>query len=336
MNRCSSSIRATISVCRDASSSRRSEAPFTGTSSQGGRLARVSLDLPELRWADLDGPVAYRAWDGPTETTFLMVHGLGASHLSWVQVAQGLAGHGRVFALDLPGFGRSPRDDRAGGLMDLRRTLSRFIQEVAGGDVVLCGSSMGGGLAVLQAAIEPDSVRAAVLTGSMFPLARGRLPHPLVTVTFGLYAVPVIGEALIEQRLRRLAPERAVAIGFLVTTADPRTIPREVVRLHEDLLRDTQRDPDTQAAFLEAARSAIRLARRPDVARRALDAVRCPVLVLHGRRDRLVPVAYAEAELARHPSWQARIFPDLGHVPMMESPGRWLSAVADWLATHDG
>ena len=54
------------------------------------------MDLPELRTVDLEGPVAYREWEGPDDTAFVLVHGLGASHLSWVQVAEGLAGLGRV------------------------------------------------------------------------------------------------------------------------------------------------------------------------------------------------------------------------------------------------
>jgi pimeloyl-ACP methyl ester carboxylesterase len=65
---------------------------------------------------------------------------------------------------------------------------------------------------------------------------------------------------------------------------------------------------------------------------RVIIGVRCPVLVLHGRRDRLVPVAFAEAALRRHPTWRGRIFGDLGHVPQIEAPGRWLAAVADWAA----
>ena len=76
----------------------------------------------------------------------------------------------------------------------------------------------------------------------------------------------------------------------------------------------------------------LRLGRRPETARRALDNITCPVLLLHGRRDRLVPVAFAEAELARHPAWRGRFFRDLGHIPQMEAPGRWLAEVADWFA----
>ena len=60
----------------------------------------MSLDLPELHTADIDGPVAFREWEGPRDTTFVLVHGLGGSHVNWLQVAPGLAGLGRVIALE--------------------------------------------------------------------------------------------------------------------------------------------------------------------------------------------------------------------------------------------
>ena len=69
----------------------------------------MSLELPELQVADVDGPVAFREWEGPQDTTFVLLHGLGGSHVNWVQVAPGLAGLGRVSALDVPGVGSSPR-----------------------------------------------------------------------------------------------------------------------------------------------------------------------------------------------------------------------------------
>ena len=42
----------------------------------------------------------------------LLVHGLGGSSVTWVEVIEGLSEHGPVVAVDLPGFGRTPiRDD---------------------------------------------------------------------------------------------------------------------------------------------------------------------------------------------------------------------------------
>jgi len=296
------------------------------------RLYASWMDLPELRTADLEGPVVYREWEGPSDTAFVLVHGLGASHLSWVQVAQGLSGLGRVLAVDLPGFGSSPLAGRGARLMDQRRTLARFIGSLGARRVVLCGNSMGGAIAILQAAVEPSSVSGIVLTSSIFPWRFRALPHPLILAAFGIYATPVVGEAVVWWRLREMDPERMVRLSLRVLAADPRSIPEEVVQLFVELTRDRKDDPDVATSFLEAARSMLRLGRRPNVSRGALEHVTCPVLVLHGRRDRLVPVAFAEAELPLHPTWRGRFFRDLGHIPQMEAPGRWLTEVADWYA----
>lgn len=296
----------------------------------------VSLDLPEIRLADVDGPVAFREWEGPAETSFVLVHGLGGSHVNWVQVAPGLSGLGRVLAPDLPGFGSSPRAGRGSGVMDERRTLSSFLDAHATGSVVLAGNSMGSVIGLMHAAIEPDRVAGLVLTGSPFPPVRGAWPHPVVVAGFAAYDAPRLGPLMLETRMRRLDAERVVRLGLRFLVADPSSMPEDIVRLTIDQVRERSLDPDAPAAFLDAWRSLRRLGRRPDVARRAMAGVRCSVLVLHGRRDPLVPAAYAESALREHPRWRGRIFPDLGHLPQMEAPGRWLAEVADWHAATLG
>jgi pimeloyl-ACP methyl ester carboxylesterase len=158
------------------------------------------------------------------------------------------------------------------------------------------------------------------------------MPHPAVGAVFGLYGTPRIGDWFVRARFHRGNVEALVRAGFAVIAADPRSIPDDVIAATVELERHRRADPDSPAAFLGTARSMLRLGRRPDVARQVMDGVECPVLVLHGRRDRLVPAAWAEAAIAAHPAWRYRFFPDLGHVPQLESPDRWLSAVADWFA----
>jgi len=271
-------------------------------------------------------------WDGPPGRTFVLVHGLGGSLLSWLAIAPGLARHGRVLALDLPGFGRTERNGRRSRVSDLRATLSGFVDEVAGGPVVLVGNSMGGGISMLEAALEPDALQALVLSNSVFPWRRGAFPAPIVMLGFALYELPRVGEWASRQRLTRLEADRAVRLGLRIITADPSAIPEDIVRLHVEQLVHLQADADAGPAFLEAARSLLALGRRPEVLRWIVNAVSCPVLVIHGREDRLVPLGFAMGALEMRPEWEMRLIPKVGHVPQLEAPERWLAAVEDWLA----
>jgi pimeloyl-ACP methyl ester carboxylesterase len=292
----------------------------------------MRIEVPKSRFADLDGEVHYVEWSGPAQRTFVLVHGLGGSLLSWLAVAPTLANRGRVLALDLPGFGRSERAGRRSRVSDLRATLSRFVAEIAGGGpVVLVGNSMGGGVSMLEAALEPGAIEALVLSNSVFPWTRGRLPGAIVMLGFSLYQVPGVGEWVSRQRITRLEAERAVELGFRIIAADPSTIPKELVRLHVEQLVRHQQNEDAGAAFLDAARSLMALGHRREVVRWILESVKCPVLVIHGRADRLVPVGFAQAALEKRPDWDMRLLPKVGHVPQMEAPERWLAAVEDWL-----
>ena len=133
----------------------------------GGRRSPMRIEMPESRFADLDGPVHFVEWDGPPGRTIVLVHGLGGSLLSWLAVAPGLAKHGRVLALDLPGFGRSDRGGRRSRVSDLRTTVSRFIDEVAdGGPVVLVGNSMGGFISAEVAIAQPEWVERLMLVSA--------------------------------------------------------------------------------------------------------------------------------------------------------------------------
>ena len=293
-----------------------------------------SFVLPESRYADLRGPVHYVEWEGPAERTFVLVHGLGGAHLNWVLVGEGLSAHGRVLALDLAGFGRTPRAGRSSKLTANRALLSHFIEEVAGTPVVLAGNSMGGGICMMQAATEPSSVEGLVLTCSVYPWARGGFPSPVVIGGFAAYRMKRVGEWVMRQRFERFDADRLVRLSLRLATVDVRRIPEDVIRAHVDLLLEREEDPDTATAFLEATRSLISLGRSPERARAILDQIKCPVLAIHGRQDRLVPAAFAWAATEAHPEWWIRVLPDVGHVPQLEAPDRWLANVADWLASE--
>jgi pimeloyl-ACP methyl ester carboxylesterase len=292
-------------------------------------------ELPEMRTVDLDGPVAYREWGsgGDGRPTFVCVHGLGGSHLNWMGVAPGLARTGRVLALDLIGFGYTPRAGRSSSMSSNRQLLDRFVREMADRPVILVGNSMGGALSVLQAAYEPRSVDGLVLTSPALPWARGGMPSALVLAAFAMYRMPRFGEWFVRSRSSRLGPEKLIEEGFKIVMADPSKVDPALVAAHVETARMHASDPDAIPAFLEATRSMLRTGEQRAFVEELMERISVPVLVIHGQKDRLVNVALARRAVGGRPRWTLAEFENVGHAAQMEAPDRWVSTVEDWLSS---
>lgn len=127
----------------------------------------------ELRVLDTD-PGAL----GPTRT-FVLVHGLGVSSLYFRELADDLAAHGRVIAIDLPGFGRTDKPERSLRIGQLAGVLAEALQRLDPDGVVLVGHSMGCQVVVEALADDPGIADAAVLIGPVVNAAERRLPSLL-------------------------------------------------------------------------------------------------------------------------------------------------------------
>lgn len=280
---------------------------------------------------DLGGAVHLARWgEGPP--VFVLVHGLGGSHLNWMAVAPRLAERGAVLAPDLPGFGLTPVAGRETGLRAQRELLHRLLAESVGHPIVLVGNSMGGLIALAEAGLHPEKVAGLILVDAAVPVPWGARPDRIVSAAFAAYTVPPLGRRLLRRYLDRHSPEEVVAGAFALCTVDPGRIPAEVREAHVALERErragrTESDP----AFLDAARSIAlaHLATAP--AQRLVARVTSPTLVIHGERDRLVSVEAARALGRRRPDWTVRVIADAGHIPMLEVPDRFLSVVESWL-----
>ncbi len=285
----------------------------------------------KLRTVDLDGPVHYADFggDGPP---IVMVHGLGGSHLNWMSVGPALARNARVLAPDLPGFGLSPPGRRGVGLAAARQTLARFIREVAGGSAVLFGNSMGGFVSAMLAGRFPELVTRLVLVNPAQPLPRLRIVDPVTAAIFIAYAVPGVGEAFVGRGMARLGAEGMVRYMLDRCCVDSKRVAEEVVLRHVELTRRREKEaPWSNIAFLRAARSLLALLLlRPEEFHRAIDRIRAPTLLVHGERDRVVPVEASRQLARRRPDWTLEIFADAGHVPMLEHPRRFLETYRQW------
>src|SRR3954447_4540265 len=220
---------------------------------QPGTSATVDWDGP-VHWVDFGGNP-----DGPT---FVLVHGLGGSHLNWDLFAPLLTPHGRVLSLDLPGFGRSEPGARQATVRANVAVLDRFLREVAGPPVVLVGNSMGGMVSILETAAAPELVRGLVLLDPAVPGPRRAL-DPLVALTFATYALPGVGERALRLRRRRTGARDQVLDMLRLCGVDPAAVPAYLVDRSVELVAQRQDLAGMDRAFLTAARSLLRILADP-------------------------------------------------------------------------
>jgi pimeloyl-ACP methyl ester carboxylesterase len=125
---------------------------------------------------------------------------------------------------------------------------------------------------------------------------------------------------------RRMPPEALVATVLALCCVDASRVPADVLAQHVAVARRrllfTDADREFTAAYL-----------RGGAYRRGIRSVTCPVLLLHGARDRLVPVGAARATARANPAWTLVEILDVGHVPQLEAPRDTANAITDWLGS---
>jgi pimeloyl-ACP methyl ester carboxylesterase len=267
----------------------------------------------------------------------LLVHGLGGSSVTWVEVMAGLAEHGPVAAVDLPGFGRTPPGP------DDTLTVQTYVDFViATADALgwdrftLHGNSMGGLVALLIAARHPERVSGLVLVSPALPPrlpirllvpARATLDGmvPIVTSSLraaALGALGLAGPELSQQRARDL---------LKLIYADPDAVdPRTLGLMAADFADDTMDAGDRRRALLTALRSIAGIWADPRGAWRAIGKVQAPTLLLGGTQDALVPARVLRAVLARRRDWEGHVLDDRRHALMLEDPAGYLDLVSNW------
>ena len=287
----------------------------------------------ESCWADIDGPVHYLDFGGPAGAPVIVaVHGLEGCAVNWSALAPLLTDRYRVLAPDLAGHGFTRSAGRGVDVSSNRVLLHRFIEAVAGSRVILMGNSMGGMIALSEAAAAPSTVTGLILLDPALPFMPVR-PDPSVVMMFLVNMVPGLSQRMLRRR-HQYAPEELVAGVLATVCADPSRVPPAVVGQHVEVARRRFGYTEADREFTLAARSVVSAAGyitgRPY--RRAINSVRCPVLMLHGTLDRLIPVATARIVARAHPDWSLVVLPGVGHVPQLEAPLECATEIREWLS----
>ena len=292
----------------------------------GGDLLRRGhgdAEVNALRWGASEG-----AEDLPV---LVCLHGLGGSHANWVLLGGLLAAQGEVWAPDLAGFGLTEPHGRSASVEDNIDLAAGFIQAVGGGrPVLLLGHSMGGHISYSLAAELPELVLGLVLINPAVPPLAG-LPDRAVARRFLTLATPLVGEAYLARQKRTTTPAEEVQRSLDIVLAKPSALDPVAFRAHVEVARQRRRMTHSHSSTLLASRT---LARRIGTGQRALwqavQRVQAPGLILHGGADRLIQTAACDRLAARRPDWDYRVYDDLGHMVILEDPGRVAADIADW------
>jgi pimeloyl-ACP methyl ester carboxylesterase len=242
------------------------------------------------------------------------IHGLGATKASFLASVAALAPDFRVIAIDLPGFGDS--DKPIGAAYDARffaNAVVELLDALELDSANLLGNSLGGRVALEVALREPERARRLALLAPSLAWLRNRPWAPalrLVRPELGL--LPHAPRPVVERIIERAMPE--AANGWAAAGID-------------EFLRSftTSRG---RAAFYAAARQIyLEEPEGDDGFWPRLKQLEVPSLFIWGRRDGLVPLAFARHVTEAVPAAE-HLELNCGHVPQMERPRETHEAIA--------
>lgn len=227
----------------------------------------------------------------------LFIHGAGANGEMWREVAERLGRCCWSLALDLPGHGRStgPGSATIGGYS---AQVEELIDQLAPGQAVVVGNSMGGAIALQLALDCPQKLRGIGLVGTG---ARLRvLPEIFETIRadFPAAVKKIAGFALSEHRSNEMARRMEQELG----QGDPQVI-------YDDFLACDRFD-----------------------AMGRISQIQLPALVVCGRQDQLTPLKYSEYLASQLSRATLKVIEACGHAPMIEQPARLSQALEEFLA----
>ncbi len=263
-------------------------------------------------------PVSYaHAGKGPV---LLLIHGMAGNFQNWQEVIEPLARHHTVLAPDLPGHGGSAPGFGDYSLGALAAGLRDLLAALGHDRATIVGHSLGGGIAMQFAYQFPEMTERLVLVSSgglgreVSPVLRAAaLPGAdrFIAATAG--AVGAVGSAV----------GRGLKLIGLQANADI----AEVVRGYTSLA-----DPDRRAAFLATLRSVIGTGgQRVHAGDRLYLVEDLPVLIIWGARDSIIPAHHGESAHQLIPGSQLEVFDDVGHLPQLEAPARFVTVLERFL-----
>lgn len=229
----------------------------------------------------------------------VLIHGIGGSHLDWPPDIRRLPGH-RVYALDLPGHGKSRRHSYQ-SVEGYGRSVLDWLDAAGLYHAVFIGHSLGSAVALYLGSFHPERVAGLGIcsceTRTIIP--RAILEDVANPSTFARGVQSLVGQYFHPGTHGNHAK---MVVQWLTAT-------RPSV-LHGDLLACNAFDPNGELAQIHA-----------------------PTLIVRGEADQFVPLRSAQYLASAIPNAQLAVIPQAGHMVALERPQALAEQLSRFLAT---
>lgn len=289
------------------------------TSSSSSSPPATRSGVIQERFANIHG-CSVRYLTGGEGPALVLLHGLMGYSFCWRFNLEALARHTRVFALDLPGAGFSSREPAAAGdVTSLAQHTLAFMQAMEIKSAVLLGSSHGGGVALVTAALGKErgiSTSAMILAAPVNPWSS----QGTFLTRFGGTGA---GARMVRSMAQYVGPLHGTIVKRLY--ADPQRVTPETVEGYSrainlpgsiDALLGRVKDWKGDMAKIEQA-----LPRVQEI----------PTLLVWGEKDGAVYLSSATELMKRLHHAELKVIADAGHLPFEEQPQEFNSVVSDFL-----
>jgi pimeloyl-ACP methyl ester carboxylesterase len=256
------------------------------------------------------------AGEGPP---LVLLHGVGTSSGEWSWVLPDLARNNLVYAIDLPGYDGSyePPDYSPAYTASF---VSSFLDAVGVERAVIVGNSFGGLVALHLALSHPARL-------CLGPIGQ-RGPGTSVKPGFGGAQLPRRGRAGqdLGHKTRLGAAQRSLQRALLLFGRP--------WRIRWKWLKDQYKLaqlPNFTDATLGSLRNAVDVTGQREVLLDRLPQLRMPTLIVWGIEDRLLPYSQAKEAIALVQDGSLELISKCGHLPHVERPERFVSALREFL-----
>lgn len=252
------------------------------------------------KWININGlDIHYK--DEGTGPRLLLLHGVLSSLYDWDDWVDRLRKHYRIIRLDIPGFGLTGPANFEWNEEQLSRFFNSSLEAMGIEQCYVAGSSLGGYMAWKAAVKRPDVVKKLVLVNAAgYPQKMPKALRFFITPVIDRFATRMTPRWIFDQAISSLFVDQS------------RIKPEIRERYYEMLLRKGNRDSAREVLTY--------MFNRKDEYPEEIATIKIPTLIMWGSDDSWVPTPMAAMFKKDIANSELVIYPDVGHLPMMEAP----------------